>query len=282
MFVYFFSFITFNLHDYIDGLENVEYHYIPETREVQVFVPRNEISVFFQKSDDISLFLTTKQIKQRIQDNGFHLPSNSNLTIKANFEKYDDYIVGFFNERGCENIYYTKSLKSLIPLVLYHGKQLCIYHLHRHSEIIMGKHHFSKIARVVAKGEMLQLQSSVKQVSATVDDHILIQRDNAIKHNSGKRLSASDEEEEDLYTKLGDFTYVVGFLFLAAGALFYIIIGCFFTPSKYCTCCTCTCCGDPDKLRDFFDNRDNAFYTKTLAEFNETLVVEHKPDETLS
>ena len=263
MIIYIFSAIALNFHNYIDGLQNVQYNFNSEKQEIDVKILKKDISLYFQNSKDIEINLINGLKRKRIQVNGYNIPENSTLKIFANWETHKDYVIGFFDNKNCDYVYYSKSTKSVFPLFLNMGKNICIYHLQKNSKIKIGSMHFSKIARLVANSEFAEISSS-SFASNKNNDNIFTKRNINI-------LSNDDDDYIPGFSNQNNFTYALGYIFLFAGAFLYLLVGCVLG-SNCCDCCNrcCCCCCDCD-LYIYFDNRDNAFYTKTLDQFDDVL-----------
>ncbi|KAK8876388.1 hypothetical protein M9Y10_006592 [Tritrichomonas musculus] len=263
MLFYIFSAITINFHDYIDGLQNVQYNFNSDRQEMEIKVLKKDISLYFQKSKDIEISLIKDLNRKPIQTNGYNIPVNSTLNIFAKWETHNDYIIGFFDNENCDYVYYSKSTKSVFPLFLYRGKNLCIYHLQKNSKIKIGGMNFSKIARLIANSEFAEISSS-SFTSNRNNENIFIKRN--------RNILNYDDDDDNIpgFANQNNFTYALGYIFLFAGAFLYILVGCVLG-SDCCDCCKCKCCPECD-LYKYFDNRDNAFYTKTLEQFQEVLV----------
>lgn len=261
MFFYIFSAVALNLNNLVDGLENVQYKFNSEKQEIEVNVKKTDISLYFLGAQDIKIRSINSKENAEIQSNGYHIPVNSTLLIKADWAKYDNYIIGFFNEKNCDYVYYSKSASTTFPLYLYQGKKICIYHLNKNSNILIGNKKYSKIARLTGIPEVVELFSSNK-LAIEADGKIFIQKRNK---------NILEEDGDDIFTdKKNGFTYALGFIFISLGGFLYLLVG-FVLGSDCCKCCTAKHCNHA-KLIAYIDNRDNAFYTKTLEEFHEVIV----------
>lgn len=266
MFFYIYFAAAFKANDFIDGLKNVHYTYNSQTDEIEIDVTRDKISLYFEKSNDVQIKVFNLHTNKSIENSGYRIPVNSKITVKAEWTKYNDYICGFFNEENCDYVYYSKSAKSVIPLYLYYGKKMCIYHMTKDSDIKIGSQNFKKVARIIANSEFVEIRSDLNKLKK--NEKVFIK-------NNKNILSDADDDDIGLSNQ-NKFTYALGFIFVFAGAFLYLLVG-FVLGSDMCKCCKCKRCPH-DKLVKYFDNRDNAFYTATLAEYNEIFTSRHSEE----
>ena len=246
-----FSIIALDINKYIDGINDMKHEVNNKSQYIEIQVPNNNYILYYQQFDDIEIYNIKNDNKTKIKTNGYQIPHNSTLYIKAKWEKYDNYIIGLFHSEDCEFIYYTNAVYDSLPLIIYLGKNLCIYHLSNSSAITIGNKKYSKIARIVGNEETAFINSWNMNTNEKIDKlEIHIQR---------KQNILNDEffGNPNFSKKKNKFTYAVGYTCLCLGLIFYILVGIFSSENE---------CFDITKFVDL-DNRDNGFYTKTLKEF---------------
>lgn len=246
---------SLNLSYFVDGLENIDYALDSTNQEVNFFVRKEKLFLFFQKIPDLQIKISKEGQEIKRFSNPFQLSKNSIVKVSANWTRYSkmsNFLIGFIDGDQCDIIYYSNLANysfhsdDVFPL------KKCYYHFHKNSTVKIANENTEMISYFDSK-RLPQLKGIVQV------------------YHKKNILSEFDEDDAELEESGGSSMLTMAILFNIAGIILYYIFG-FAFGTDYCDkCCRCECCCCCNSFWEFFsikkldvDNRDNDFFDGTL------------------
>lgn len=264
MFLISFLSISLNqLKEHVDGLEYVDYNIDSYNINEVTFHPKQPKLYFFSqklKNIEINISLNgkTRTLKQKDSikfRNAIRLPVNSTLSIAANWNSDNDFLIGFFDATNCTSLSYsnknvTENTKSK------NNKGFCFYYFSKNR--IDPQFSSQKQREVLSVNKHSHLKLPKVPVSHPYVRGVLydIYDDRY-----------ADDDMPDIEFSSGEGAGLLTFSIILAcvGAVMYMFVG-----FSFATQCCNTNCFICEKWREIdFSDGGNDFYSKTLALYSE-------------
>ncbi|KAK8840714.1 hypothetical protein M9Y10_030490 [Tritrichomonas musculus] len=262
-----------NLSNFVDGLENVEYHVDQDSNKTHFYVTEENIFLFYQNIPNLEIKIQNGGREIRKFSNPYQLSKYSIIKISTNWSQFDpnsNYLIGLVNGQQCDYIFYSNSPNFSFPAKFFMNTNKCFYHFTKNSTIFIGEKSYPNFVFVGKKYQDLAMISHYNNINK-----IKKLSGMARVENSHKNILA---EEDDILTDLemtqggGSFMLAFAIILNIVGFGLYLIFGLAFGAFGCdCSCSCCCCCKDfwaKHNLTNLdYDDRRNPFFTQTLEEF---------------
>ena len=119
-----------DIESHIDGLNLVQYKINEEQNTADFLIEKSNLKLFVEPHKTTTVVFRRNNKTQScnaLKHNVFHLIEGDEVSITADWEKTDDYLVGFFDATGCSFIRYSNFNEDLEHSAFSNISKFCIY-----------------------------------------------------------------------------------------------------------------------------------------------------------